>query len=215
MQQWRRQAAFQRDVDAGRERGFRPRALRIARREQELPAAHALPAGVDPRPSALLVAGERGDPDAGLGEEIGLRVLDQPRRRLRQSLRDRHLDPLVASGGQQSANGFGANIRRGSVVEGGEQPRPQRRPRLRARGQLGRGFTIGSRQLIAGNDVERGRPLGSGQPQLGRRVLVTGETEQKLRRGLGRQVGLERGLAVRSSELERNIVGDIDHRFAR
>jgi len=70
--------------------------------------------------------------------------------RLRQSLRDRHLDPLVASGGQQSANGFGANIRRGRGLEGCEQPRTQSRSGLRALRQLGRGFAIGSRKLLAG-----------------------------------------------------------------
>ena len=68
MQQRRRQAAVEREVDALGERRLGARALRVAGGEQKLPALQALAAGLDPGPGALLVAGQGRDPDAGLGE---------------------------------------------------------------------------------------------------------------------------------------------------
>ena len=133
-----------------------------------------------------------------------MRVLHQSGARLGQSFGDRHFDVLIARGCQQCGDGLGANLDRRRAFEGGEQPRPQRRARLRGVRQRLRGLAIGARKIFAADDVERRGPLGGGDAELGRCRRVVSEHEQQLGLGLGGEAG---GRAL-GAEGEKQIVDD-------
>jgi hypothetical protein len=200
VQQGRRKTALHGKLHSLAECRFGAGTQRIGRRKQQLPVRHALAAGIDPGPRALLVAGKGRHPDAGLGEGNGLRIVDQSGARPRQSFGDRRFDALVASAFQKRRDRLRANLDGGRNLECREQPRPQRRRRLSGFGQSLRRLAIGAGEIFAGDDVERRGPLGRGHAELGRRGLVAGE--EKEQRGLCLGGERRRGPLFRKAEKE-------------